>query len=85
MRVDYFDLDGDRLKTLSFGDYRQYKDQFWRPHELTMDSFLTGKSTIMRYENYRFETGLSERECWRRSESESICRSGEERKKAPRG
>jgi outer membrane lipoprotein-sorting protein len=62
MRVDYFDLDGDRLKTLSFDDYRQYKDRFWRPHELTMDSFLTGKSTIMRYENYRFETGLSERD-----------------------
>ena len=26
-----------------------------------------------------------EAKCWRRSESESICRSGEERKKAPRG
>lgn len=62
MRVDYFDLDGDHLKTLSLDDYRQYEDRFWRPHELTMDSFLTGKSTILRYENYRFATGLSERD-----------------------
>ncbi len=62
MRVDYFDLDGDHLKTLSLDDYRQYEDRFWRPHELTMDSFLTGKSTILRYENYRFATGLTERD-----------------------
>jgi hypothetical protein len=62
MRVDYFGLDGDRLKTLSLDDYRQYEDRFWRPHELTMDSFLTGKSTILRYENYRFATGLTERD-----------------------
>lgn len=62
VRVDYFDLEGDRLKTLSLDDYRQYDDRFWRAHELTMDSFLTGKKTILRYENYRFGTGLSERD-----------------------
>lgn len=62
MRVDYYDLDGELLKRLTLADYRQYLQRFWRPHELLMDSFQTGKKTWLRYDDYRFQSGLSERD-----------------------
>lgn len=61
-RVDYYDRDGELLKTLMLSDYRQYKGQFWRAHELIMDNYLTGKTTRLRYERYEFGTGLTERD-----------------------
>lgn len=59
-RVDYYDLKGEFLKTLTFGGYRQYLDKFWRPHLLVMNNAQTGKTTRLKYENYEFQTGLSD-------------------------
>ncbi len=59
-RVDYYDLKDRFLKTLTFGEYRQYQGKFWRPHRLVMESERTGKTTRLVYENYEFQTGLNE-------------------------
>ncbi len=61
-RVDYYDRDGELLKTLTLAGYRQYEGRFWRAHELVMDNFRTGKMTRLRYERYEFRTGLTERD-----------------------
>lgn len=61
-RVDYYVGDGELLKTLTLGDYRQYEGRFWRPQELIMDNYRTGKKTLLRYERYEFGTGLTERD-----------------------
>lgn len=61
-RIDYFDRKGSRLKTLTFKDYRLYKDQFWRAGLLSMINHQTGKSTELTWESYEFGTGLTERD-----------------------
>lgn len=61
-RVDYYDRDGELLKTLTLAGYRQYEGRFWRAHEFVMESFRTGKMTRLRYERYEFRTGLTERD-----------------------
>ncbi len=61
-RIDYFDREGRLLKTLSFRNYRQYEERFWRAHELVMNNYLTGKKTRLRYEGYELQTGLTEKD-----------------------
>jgi hypothetical protein len=50
------------LKTLLFKDYRQYLGQFWRSHTFDMVNAQTGKSTILKFTDYAFKVGLSEKD-----------------------
>jgi len=58
-KVDFFDRRGDLLKTLKLNDYRQYKDNFWRPHSLMMVNHKTRKKTDLIYSRYQFDAGLN--------------------------
>ena len=60
-KVDFYDRKDDLLKTLEFSDYQQYLGQYWRADEMYMVNHLTGKSTLLKWENYSFKTGLTER------------------------
>ena len=59
-RVDFYDRKNDLLKTLTFSDYRQYLDQYWRALILDMHNHQTGKSTRLSYSDLRFRVGLTE-------------------------
>ena len=59
-RVDYYDRRNTLLKTLTFRDYRQYLDKYWRAHELFMENHQTGKKTRLVYGTYEFQTGLTD-------------------------
>ena len=41
--------------------YQQYLGQYWRAGKSLMENHLTGKSTMLLWENYTFRTGLTER------------------------
>ncbi len=58
--LEFYNRRNDLLKTLTFVDYRQYLDQFWRAHELNMVNHLTGKSTSLTWSSFEFQTGLDE-------------------------
>jgi len=58
-KVVYYDRKDALLKTLTFADYRQYLGKSWRAHELFMENHVTRKTTLLRWENYAFQTGLS--------------------------
>lgn len=60
-KVEFYDRRGDLLKTLSFEDYRQYEDKYWRPHKLLMVNQQTGKSTDLVYDPFTFKTGVGSR------------------------
>lgn len=62
LRIDYFDRKNELLKTLTYHGHRRYLDRFWRPDRMVMVNRQTGKSTIIEYENYRFRTGLTDRD-----------------------
>jgi hypothetical protein len=59
-RVDYYDRRDTLLKTLTFSDYRQYLDKYWRAHDLFMENHQTGKKTRLVYGTYEFQTGLTD-------------------------
>ncbi|MFQ5644785.1 MAG: outer membrane lipoprotein-sorting protein [Thiogranum sp.] len=66
-KIVFYDRKNALLKTLTYSDYRQYLDRFWRAHEMFMENHQTGKSTRLVWENYRFRTGLTERDFDRNS------------------
>jgi hypothetical protein len=61
-KVDYFDRKNSPLKTLTFSGYQQYLDKFWRADEFYMVNHQTGKSTRLVWKNYRFRSGLTDRD-----------------------
>jgi outer membrane lipoprotein-sorting protein len=61
-KIDFYDRKNALLKTLAYNNYQQYLDKHWRASEMVMDNHLTGKRTILLFENYAFKTGLSEQD-----------------------
>ena len=61
-QIVYYDRKNAKLKTLVFGDYRHYLDRYWRAHVMEMVNHQTGKSTRLTWSDYRFQTGLTERD-----------------------
>lgn len=61
-KIDFYDRKDSLLKTLVFADYREYLDQYWRPHSLSMVNHQTGKSTDLSFEEISFRTGLTARD-----------------------
>jgi outer membrane lipoprotein-sorting protein len=61
-KIDYYDRKDSLLKTLTFEGYRQYLDKYWRADEMVMINHQTGKSTRLSWKNYRFSTGLTDRD-----------------------
>ncbi|MCB2099745.1 MAG: outer membrane lipoprotein-sorting protein [Rhodobacterales bacterium] len=59
-KVDYYDRKDAFLKTLTFEDYKKYLDKHWRPGKMLMVNHQTGKSTVMTWANYQFQSGLRE-------------------------
>ena len=62
LKVDYFDRKNSHLKTLTFTGYKKYLDRYWRADEMYMVNHQTGKSTQLVFKNYKFRTGLKDRD-----------------------
>lgn len=60
MKIEYYDRKNALLKTLVFSDYTQHLGKFWRAHTMTMENQQTGKSTVLTFENYDFDSEISE-------------------------
>ncbi len=66
-KIEFYDRKNSLLKTLVNSVYKQYLGQFWRPDEMFMENHQTGKSTILKWENYQFKTGLTNKDFSRNS------------------
>ena len=62
LKVDYYDRKNAPLKTLTFNGYKKYLDRYWRAHEMYMINHQTGKSTLLQWNNFKFNTGLTARD-----------------------
>jgi outer membrane lipoprotein-sorting protein len=60
IKVEFYDRKDSLLKTLTFHDYKQYLDHFWRPDRMEMVNHQTGKSTTLSWSGYEFKAGLSD-------------------------
>ncbi len=62
LKFEFYDRKNSLLKTLTFSDYKQYLDQYWRPNSQNMINHQSKKSTLLRWSNYKFKVGLSSRD-----------------------
>ena len=60
IKTDFYDRKGDHLKTLVWSGYQEYAGRYWRADEMLMENHQTGKSTLLKWSNYRFKTGLDD-------------------------
>ncbi len=67
LKVEFYDRKKSLLKTLVSSDYKQYQGKFWRPGKMSMVNHQTKKSTDLFWSNYRFKTGLTDRDFDRNS------------------
>jgi hypothetical protein len=40
--------------------YKEYLGRYWRPSEMFMENHQTGKSTLLKWRDYRFRVGLGD-------------------------
>ncbi len=66
-KTDFYDRKNSLLKTLVFEDYKQYLGKYWRASTMKMINHQTGKSTILSWQDYKFQTGLSDKDFNRNS------------------
>jgi outer membrane lipoprotein-sorting protein len=59
-KIEFYDRKRALLKTLTFSKYERYLGRHWRPLDMYMENHQTGKKTRLTYDNYQFQTGLSE-------------------------
>ena len=60
LKIEFYDRKQSLLKTLTFRDYRQYLDRYWRANEMFMQNHQTGKSTLLTWQEYQFRSGLED-------------------------
>ncbi|MEH6456279.1 MAG: outer membrane lipoprotein-sorting protein [Cocleimonas sp.] len=61
-KIMFYDRKNALLKTLVQNQFKEYAGKHWRPAMMSMQNHQSGKSTILQYTNYKFKTGLSQRD-----------------------
>jgi len=67
LKIEFYDRKKALLKTLTYAGYKQYEGKFWRPDNMSVINHQTQKSTELLWKDYRFKTGLSDRDFDRNS------------------
>ncbi len=67
LKVNFYDRKSELLKTLTEYDFKQFLGKYWRPGRMEMINHQTGKSTTLLWKDYRFGTGLTDRQFDRNS------------------
>jgi len=62
LKIDFYDRKSSLLKTLTFSNYKQYLNKYWRASEMFMVNHQTGKSTRLEWRDFKFATGLTNRD-----------------------
>ncbi len=59
-KAEFYDRKNALLKTLTYSDYKLYKNKFWRASKFHMVNHQSNKETILNFSNYNFDSGLSD-------------------------
>jgi len=62
LKTDFYDRKNTLLKTLIYTKYKQYLNKFWRAGLMEMNNHVTGKSTSLVFNEYKFKTGLKDKD-----------------------
>ncbi|WP_455211683.1 outer membrane lipoprotein-sorting protein [Kaarinaea lacus] len=67
LKVEFYDRKGALLKTLTNHEYKQYLEKYWRASRMEMINHQTNKSTTLKWDNYVFGNGYTDRDFDRNS------------------
>jgi hypothetical protein len=59
-KVDFYDRKNALLKTLTYSDYKLYKNKFWRAATFNMVNHQSNKETLLKFSDYDFDANLTE-------------------------
>ena len=62
LKIDFYDRKNSLLKTLTYSQYNKYLDKFWYPNEMFMLNHQNGKNTLLKWSEYKFQTGLKDKD-----------------------
>ena len=62
LKIDFYDRKNALLKTQTFRGYKQYLGKYWYPDEMFMQNHQTGKSTLLKWSDYKFRVGFKDRD-----------------------
>jgi outer membrane lipoprotein-sorting protein len=57
--IDFYDRQGAKMKTLTYGDYKKLNERFWRSQLWTMKNHQSGKSTSIRFTSMALKNGFT--------------------------
>jgi len=60
VKLEFYDRKKALLKTLTASDFQQFLGHYWRAGKMDMVNHQSGKSTLLEWKNYAFQTGLSD-------------------------
>ena len=61
-KIEFYDRKDSLLKVLTCHGYTQYLGRYWRANEMRMENKQTGKSTVLQWSDYAFQSGLNDRD-----------------------
>lgn len=62
LKIEFYDRKNSLLKILTYHEYKQYLNKFWRPGRMEMKNQQTKKSTTLTWNNYDFSSELKNRD-----------------------
>lgn len=62
VKVEFYDRKNVLLKTLTYSGYQEHIGYYWRANEMFMQNHQTGKSTLLKWSDYKFKTSVAERD-----------------------
>ncbi len=61
-KLEFFDRKGSLLKTMTYIDYKKYKEKHWRADEIYVVNHQSNKETRLLFENYNFDISIDEKD-----------------------
>lgn len=59
-KIEFYDRKNALLKTLTYSDYKLYKDKFWRASTFNMVNHQSNKETLLQFSDYNFDVQLTD-------------------------
>ncbi len=59
-KVEFYDRKNSLLKTLTYSDYKLYKEKYWRALTFNMVNHQSNKETLLKFSEYNFEADLAD-------------------------
>ncbi|WP_298760493.1 outer membrane lipoprotein-sorting protein [uncultured Psychroserpens sp.] len=59
-KVEFYDRKNALLKTLTYSDYKLYKNKFWRASVFNMVNHQSNKETRLEFKDYNFDVNLTD-------------------------